>query len=149
MDSSASKASKHCPTTFHIVFLDSHSEWSKHINSAIGKWSAIGASSNLSLGKSAIICSPTLPLSLRHVIHLNMADLTTQLPQITQKPKHLISFKVIPLPLWAVLLWYIAQSDQWPGFSLAILLKLTFITESWHFSSFTNSDNTMFVHKWI
>lgn len=99
MDSSASKASKHCPTTFHIVFLDSHSEWSKHINSAIGKWSAIGASSNLSLGKSAIICSPTLPLSLRHVIHLNMADLTTQLPQITQKPKHLISFKVIPLPL--------------------------------------------------
>ena len=38
MDSSASKASEHCPINYRITSLDSHRKWSKHIDSAIGKW---------------------------------------------------------------------------------------------------------------
>ena len=62
-----------------------------------------GPSRVLSFRKSAIFCSPSLPLSRRHLTHFPTKFLTTVLHLTTQKPLLLTSLIVSPLPPGAVL----------------------------------------------
>ena len=66
-----------------------------------------GCPSNvLSSGRSAIFCSPSFPLSNRHLTHFHISLLTIVLHQPTQKPLLLISFIVRLLPPCASFLWH-------------------------------------------
>ena len=55
-----------------------------------------GPSRVLSVGKSAIFCSPSFPLSRRHLTHFPTKLLTTVLHLITRKPLLLTSLVVSP-----------------------------------------------------
>ena len=63
-------------------------------------------SRHLTLGKSAIFCTPNLPYSLKQLKHLYVIPLTTMLALSIQNPICLKLFKVIPIPQWATLSWY-------------------------------------------
>ena len=65
-----------------------------------------GPSNVLSFGRSAIFCSPSFPLSNRHLTHFPIRLLTIVLHRTTQKPLLLISFIVNPLPPCATFLWH-------------------------------------------
>ena len=62
------------------------------------------AAASLWMGRSAIFCSPGLPLSLWRFTHLNKRLLTAALQLVIQYPELLSSFKVAPLPPWAYLM---------------------------------------------
>ena len=65
-----------------------------------------GTSRHLTLGKSAIFCTPNLPYSLQQLKHLYVIPLTTMLALSIQNPICLKLFKVIPILQWATLSWY-------------------------------------------
>ena len=77
-----------------------------------------GTSRHLTLGKSAIFCTPNLPYSFQQLTHLYVIPLTTMLALSIQNQICLKLFKVIPIPQWATLSWYHCMifSDMLPCF---------------------------------
>ena len=65
-----------------------------------------GSSIVLSVGRSAIFCSPSFPHNNRHLTHFPIKLLTIVLHWTTQNPLLLISLMVSPLPPWAVFWWH-------------------------------------------
>ena len=65
-----------------------------------------GTSRHLTLGKSAIFCTPNFPHSLRQFTHLHIIPLTSMLALSIQNPFCLKLFKIIPLPPWATFSWH-------------------------------------------
>ena len=57
-----------------------------------------GSSIVLSVGRSAIFCSPSFPHNNRHLTHFPIKLLTIVLHRTTQNPLLLISLMVSPLP---------------------------------------------------
>ena len=65
-----------------------------------------GTSRHLTLGISAILCTPNLPHTLRQFTHLYIIPITTTLATSIQNSFYLELFKVIPLSTWATFLWH-------------------------------------------
>ena len=79
---------------FHFFSVLFDQEGSKHIQSNIGLVCVL----NLSVGRSAILCSPTLPHRYLHATHFEINDQTTEFTLTIQNPDDLILFKVYPIP---------------------------------------------------
>ena len=81
-----------------------------------------GASASQCTRRSAIFCSPGLPLSLGHFTDLNKKLLTAALPLVIQYPELLSSFKVVPLLPWAHFMWHscMIRFDTFSSFSKMI-----------------------------
>ena len=110
---------KRAPYRFNVFLL---SLMRNGPNMSTPQWVNGGSSFNLSCGKSAIICSPTLPLSYLQVTHLEIIFYTAELLCITQYPEDLISLRVMFLPLCAVFWWHhlINSSLTFPPFGRMI-----------------------------
>ena len=94
---------KRAPDRSNVFFL---SLMSNEPKMPTPQWVNGRFSFNLLYRKSAIICSPTLPLSLLQVAHLKITLFTAELPCITHYPEGLISLRVMFLLLCAVFWWH-------------------------------------------
>ena len=96
--------------------------WAMNQKKSTPQWVNGRFSFSLLYGKSAIICSPTLPLSLLQVAHLKITLFTAELPYITHYPEDLISLRVMFLLLCTVFWWHrlINKSVTFPLFGTMI-----------------------------
>ena len=85
---------------------------------SVPQWVKGTLSFNLQEGKSAIFCSPNLPLYLWHTTQLYSMFFTAEFASTIQYPELWILFSVIPRPLWPVSLWwcFVSKSVIFPTF---------------------------------
>ena len=105
-----------------------HKKWTKQAHTTVCQWCSLAL---LSLGKSVIFCCWSLPLNCLDLTHFKMIHLTKELHLVTQKPKDLLWFIVMPQPTWATCSWHQHTTNS------------TILTDFW--TDLTISFSTIFI----